>query len=106
MKTIGWVEINPHCTISGIELTVGIGFTVISKLTGKPLHAFVVGVTVKRAVTGILDTVVAVNEGILPIPVDAPIPMVLLLVIHWYCVPLIADPLKLTGNVRVLAQSI
>ncbi len=87
-------------------MTVGIGFTVISKLTGKPLQAFEVGVTVKRAVTGILDRVVAVNAGILPIPENVPIPMVLLLVVHRYCVPLMADPLKVIGNVMLLAQSV
>lgn len=78
----------------------------ISKLTGTPVHALELGVTVKRAVTGTLDTVVAVNDGILPIPADVPIPMVLLLVVHRYCVPLMADPLKVIGNVMLLAQSV
>ena len=106
LNTIGWVEIKPHCIISGIEFTVGIGLTVISKLTGIPVHELELGITVKRAVTGIFDTVVAVNAGILPIPEEAPIPMELLLVVHWYCVPLMADPLKLTGKVKVLAHRI
>jgi hypothetical protein len=34
------------------------------------------GVTVNLAVTGIFDTVVAVNAGILPVPAEVPSPIV------------------------------
>ena len=45
-------------------VTVGLGFTVIVKVTGVPLHPFADGVTVIVEVTGLVPVFVAVNTGI------------------------------------------
>ena len=62
-------------------VTVGLGFTVIVKVTGVPLHPFADGVTVIVEVTGLVPVFVAVNTGIFPEPL-APRPMVVLLFVQ------------------------
>jgi hypothetical protein len=59
--------------------TVVVGFTVMVKVNGTPGHAFAEGVTVIVATTGVVPALVAVNEGISPVPLAAnPIEGVLL----------------------------
>jgi hypothetical protein len=52
-------------------VTLAEGFTVIVKVIGVPLQLLVlvnIGVTVTVAITGAFPALVAVNEGILPVP--------------------------------------
>ena len=52
-------------------LTVGAGFTVIVKVKGVPAQPLAVGVTVIVAITGTVPGFVAVNDGIVPLPLAA-----------------------------------
>ena len=60
-------------------LTVAVGLTVIVNDNGVPTHPFAVGVTVIVAMTGVVPALVAVKDGIFPVPLAAsPIDGVLL----------------------------
>jgi hypothetical protein len=54
--------------------TFGTGFTVIVYVTGLPIHPLAMGVTVIVTGTGLLVPLLAINPGVLPVPL-APIPM-------------------------------
>ena len=49
-------------------VAVGVGLTVIVKVTGRPTQPLAVGVTVIVAVTGAPVALVAVKAGVLPVP--------------------------------------
>ena len=70
-------------TSAGVRVlfNTGVGLTVIVKLCGVPAHPSNEGVTVIVDVTGAVPEFVAVNEGILPVPL-APRPMLVLLFDH------------------------
>jgi hypothetical protein len=60
-------------------LTVGVGLTVMVNNSGVPIHPFAVGITVIVAITGAVPALVAVKDGIFPVPFAAsPMDMVLL----------------------------
>jgi len=59
-------------------LTTGVGFTVKVNVIVFPVHPFAEGVIVMVAVTGLEPELVAVKEGILPVPED-PNPILLVL---------------------------
>ena len=59
-----------HNTWLAMGLTDGVGFTVIVKVIGIPVHPVEEGVTVIVAVTGAAPRFVAVNDGISPVPVN------------------------------------
>ena len=67
-------------------VTVGVGLTVMVYDTGVPGHPVAVGVTVMVAVTGVLPVLVAVNAGVLPLPLAAR-PMEVLELVHVKVVP-------------------
>lgn len=48
--------------------TVAVGYTVMVKDEGIPVHPFAAGVTVMVAITGAVPELVAVNTGRLPVP--------------------------------------
>lgn len=48
-----------------------VGFTVIVKVSGIPVHPLAVGVTVIVAITGVVPVFVAGKEGIFPVPLAA-----------------------------------
>ena len=73
-KLIGFVSVLLQRIWSVMAFKPTVGFTVILKTMGKPLQLLDTGVTVKRAVMGILLTFVEVNTIVLPVP-EAPIPM-------------------------------
>jgi hypothetical protein len=73
-KLIGFVRVLLHRIWSEMAFKPTVGFTVMLKTIGKPLQLLDTGVTVKRAVMGILLKFVEVNEMLLPDP-EAPIPM-------------------------------
>ena len=75
-----------HTLWLAIAFTDGVGFTVIVKLTGPPPQPDAVGVTVMVAVIGALVVLVAVNDGILPVPLAAS-PMAVLLLVQLYTDP-------------------
>jgi hypothetical protein len=65
-----------QCVWLATGVTDGIGFTVIVKVIGVPVHTAptlgeVTGVTVIVAVTGVVPEFCAVNDGILPLPLAA-----------------------------------
>ena len=47
--------------------TVGIGFTVMTKVIGVPEQLFALGMTVIVPAIGLVPALVATNEGILPV---------------------------------------
>ena len=61
--------------------TLGVGFTVMVKFCAAPGHPFANGVTVIVAVTGALVVLIAVNDGISPVPL-APRPIAVLLLLQ------------------------
>jgi hypothetical protein len=76
------VEVPLHTVWLAIASTVGVGFTVIVNTCGVPaLQSVEVGVTVNVAVTGVVPLFMAVNDAILPVPVEAS-PMLVLLLAH------------------------
>ena len=52
-------------------VNVGVGFTVIVNDNGVPTHPFAVGVTVIVATTGAVPLLIAVKDGIFPVPLAA-----------------------------------
>jgi hypothetical protein len=62
-------------------LTVGVGYTVMVNDSGVPTHPFAVGVTVIVAITVAVPLLVAVKDGIFPVPLPAS-PMDGVLLIH------------------------
>ena len=85
-------------------ITSGVGLTVIVKFCEAPGHPFANGETVIVAVTGALVKFVAVNAGILPLPLAAR-PMEVLLLVQLKPVPL-TEPVKFTGLDNVALQSV
>lgn len=77
--------------------TLGVGFTVIVKLTDEPPQPVELGVTVIVAVCTVVVVLVAVKAAILPVP-DAARPIPVLLFVQLYVVPG-GKPVKLTGAV-------
>lgn len=93
-----------HTAWLAIAFTVGVGLTVIVKLTGVPVQPEADdGVTVMVAVIGAAVLLVAVKLGILPVP-DAARPMAVLLFVQLYTVPATV-PVKLTAAVPDPLQS-
>ena len=80
MKLIAAVLAPLHKVWSGTIFTVGVGFTVIVKVTGVPGQPFATGVTVTVEVTGAEPALVPVNGAISPEPEAASPVAVLLLV--------------------------
>jgi hypothetical protein len=94
VKLIALVEVPLHkAWLAGIE-TFGVGFTVMVNVCGAPGHPAADGVTVIVAVIGAFVELVAVNDGIFPLPVAAS-PIEVLLFVQLKVVPLTA-PAKLT----------
>ena len=60
-----------HNTWPATGFTIGVGFTVMVKLTGKPGQIPKVGVTVMVAVIGPLVALVVTNGSISPVPLAA-----------------------------------
>ena len=52
-------------------LTVACGYTVIVNDIGVPEHPFAIGVTVMVAITVVVPALVAVKDGIFPVPLPA-----------------------------------
>ena len=79
VKFTAVVAVLLHTTWLATALTIGVGFTVIVKLTLGPGQPLAIGVTVTSAVTGALVILVAMKLGISPLPAGArPIDIVLL----------------------------
>jgi hypothetical protein len=79
------------------------GFTVMVKLTAVPLQPLATGVTVMVAVMGDVVGLIAMNDGIFPVP-DAPKPIEVLLLVQVYTVP-VTGPLMVTAAVAEPAQT-
>jgi hypothetical protein len=99
LKFTAFVVAPAHSVWSALEFTVGLGFTVMLKLFVAPVQPLAVGVTTIVAVTGVTPVFVAVKELIFPVPLAAR-PMVVLLFVHVYTVP-VTLPLKFTALVAV-----
>ena len=84
--------------------TDGVGLTVIVKLFELPIQPFASGVTVTIAVTATLPLLMAVNDGILPVPVAAK-PMPALLFVQLYTLPL-TEPVNTTGVVDAVLHTV
>ena len=104
----GWVIIFLQYILLLTVSIVGLGFTVITIFAGTPEQEFDIGVTLIRLLMGMLDELLAVKAGILPIPVEES-PVLVLLFVHSYIVPTIVDPEKmisLTGWVAHTTWSV
>ena len=89
------VDVLLHKTWSEGSDTEGVGLMVIAKDCGIPAQVFAVGVTINVAVRGVEPEFVAKNEGILPVPLAAK-PMLDVLFVQEYVVPMTAEPLNAT----------
>lgn len=85
--------------VTGVAVTVGLGFTTIMKVIGVPLHTGVaaaglvyLGVTVIVAKIGVVPALVAVKTGSGPVPLAAN-PIAGLLLLHSKMVP-VTSPAK------------
>jgi hypothetical protein len=84
---------------------VGVGLTVTVYNSGVPAHVLAVGVMVMEAVFGAIPVLVAVNEGIFPVP-DAVSPMAGSLFTHTNVVPAPTGLLMVvTGTLIVLQKT-
>lgn len=83
-------------------VTAGIGFTVMVKDFPGPAHPFNSGITVMVAVTGKVVLLMAVKDGMFPVP-DGASPINVLLFVQWKAVPGIL-PAKLTTGVAAFLQ--
>jgi hypothetical protein len=83
-------------------VTVGVGLTVMVKVCTAPLHPLAVGVTVIVAVTGVVPVLIALKDGMLPVPLAAS-PMDGLLLVQSKLVPA-TPPLKVTAVVEAPLQ--
>ena len=95
MKFTAAVVAALHKVWSATGFTVGVGFTVMVKVTGVPGQPLTTGVTVTVEDIGAVPALVAVNGAILPVP-DAPRPTAVLLLVQLYTVPATA-PVKVTA---------
>ena len=69
------------------------------------MQPFAVGVTVIVAVTGLDVAFVAVNAAILPVPLAAK-PILVVLFVQLYVVPVTVEPVKVTAVVIAFAQTV
>jgi hypothetical protein len=68
-----------HLTASATATTVDVGLTVILKVIGVPVQPFSEGVTTIVETIGAVPALIAVNDGMLPVPAEPnPIPVALL----------------------------
>lgn len=97
-----------HSTWLAGAVTEGVGFTVILKVTDGPVQetlAFVYpGIIVMVATTGVLVLFVAVNTGMLPVPLAAS-PMEVLLFVHENVVPVTAPVKLITADETALQRA-
>jgi len=82
---------------AGVAIASGVGFTVMVKVIGGPGQPLAVGVTVIVATTMVAPMLVAMNEGISPVPLAAS-PMVGSLFVQSNVVPA-TGPVKVIGAV-------
>ena len=85
--------------------TVAVGFTVMVNTMFVPVHPFAVGVTVIVATVGAVPALVAVNNGIFPVPLAAR-PTVGLLFVQTKVVPATGLPIVTTEVVAPLQNAI
>ena len=71
VKVTAVVGVPLHSVWLAIAPTVGVGLTVMVKLCAAPMQPLADGVTVIIAAAGVVVVLVAVNDAIFPVPVDA-----------------------------------
>lgn len=91
-----------HTVTAVTGSTVGVGFTVIVKLVGEPIHDPTDGVTVTVLEIAVVPVFVAVYEAIFPVPLAAN-PVAVLLLVQPKVVPA-TDPEKATAVVATPLQ--
>ena len=69
------------------NVTVGKGFTVTVNCMGEPVQLPLEATTVNMDVNGMVPAFVAVNEGIFPVPLVAPIPIASFVLLQEYVEP-------------------
>lgn len=97
VKFIGAVVFPVHTVTLAGCVTVGVGLTVIVKLTAVPAQPAADGVTVMVAVCTVPVALVAMKLAMLPVP-EAAKPILVLLLVQLYTVPATA-PVKVTAVV-------
>ena len=101
--TTAEVDVPLHTTWLDIAFTLGVGFTVIVKLCGGPVHvtppSVSDGVIVINATTGAVPALVAIKPGILPVPIPAR-PIDGCVLVHKKIVPT-DGPNKASGDIAV-----
>jgi hypothetical protein len=85
--------------------TEGVGLTVIVNDWAAPVHVFAVGVTIIVAEITVEPVFVTEKAAISPVP-SAAKPILVVLFVHEYVVPLTVEPLKVTAVVTAVLHSI
>ncbi len=104
-KLIGPVIVFPQTTRLFTGSTEGIGFTFITIVNGLPEQVLDKGVTVIMVDMGPLEELVAVKEGIWPVPVTEANPTAGLLLVQLNIVLVILEPLNIIGLVERLVHN-
>ena len=103
VKSIGPSVVLLHTVLLPGLATVGVGFTVMVKDDGAPVHPFATGVTVMVSIKGAAVPLAPANEGMLSIPVAAvPIPGLLFVKLK---VVLSGVPVKMTAVVIIVLHT-
>lgn len=104
----GIISLSQAVIFDGI-ITVGVGFTVTVNVLTEPLQFTLPllndGVTVMLAITGVVPVLMAVNEGMLPLPDVKPIEGVLFVQLYVVVPPVFIVP-KLIMEVELPLQTV
>ena len=104
VKVTAVVEALLHKVSSDGSSTVGVGFTVIVKVSDVPVQEFALGVTSIVAVSDVVPAFVAVKLAISPVPLAAK-PIEVLSFVQLYVVP-VTVPLNVTAVVDALLHKV
>lgn len=96
LKLMAVVVLVLHHTWFTTAFTVGVGFTVMVKLMLGPVQPLAEGTTVMLPTMGVVPVLVAVKEGMFPLP-PAPRPMAVLSLVQEKVVPVTGPPSVIMG---------
>ena len=104
LREIAEVATPLHAAMFVTVFTLGLGFTIILNDAARPTQVLAVGVTVNKAVSGIMPVFVPLKVAILLLPLAAK-PIMLRLLVHAKVVPLTAL-VKLNAPVAAPLQTV
>ena len=98
------ISVPEHTTRSATGLILGVGFTTKLKFLVAPEQPLLKGVTVNNEAIGTLKILVTVKLAIVPDPNVLPIPILILLFVQLYCVPLTIEPVNVIALLIIPEQ--